>query len=160
MPHTSGYHALLWLWSCGLSTTSGFMLRGGPALLGGGALCLERRREVLLLKRRLQALIQGFHPSRTPMPQWPPDWRPKGHWEGLMTDQVYTPRYLLQLPPRPPNLGADSGCLIIYMVMDGPGIVCPSNSSLWRATVSPCFICGFFPVWRKAFHSTFLQTER
>lgn len=68
--------------------------------------------------------------------------------------------YLQQLPHRPPNLGAGSGCLIIYVIMDEPGIVCPSNGSLRRATVSPCFICGFFPVRRKAFHSTFLQTER
>ena len=59
-----------------------------------------------------------------------------------------------------PTLAAGSGCLIIYMGMDGPGIVCPSSSSPRRATVSPGFICGFFPVRRKAFHSTLLETER
>ena len=54
---------------------------------------------------------------------------------------------------------AGSGCLIIYMVMDGPGIACPWNSSPGRATVSPGFICGFFPVRRKAFHSIYCRQK-
>lgn len=58
-----------------------------------------------------------------------------------------------------PTLAAGSACLIIYTVMDGLGIVCPSNSSP-RTTVSPGFICGFFPVMRKAFHSVLLETGR
>lgn len=69
-----------------------------------------------------------------------------------MTDRVQAHQYLKQIATtdRPP-WAAGSGCLIIYMVMDGPGIVRPSNSSPRRATGSRDFICGLFPVRKKAF---------
>lgn len=69
-----------------------------------------------------------------------------------MTDRVQAHQYLKQIAATDcPPWAVGSGCLIIYMVMDGPGIVRPSNSSPRRATVSRDFICGLFPVRKKAF---------
>lgn len=69
-----------------------------------------------------------------------------------MTDQVCAHQYLMSIasPSAQPGLVAGSGYLIIHVVMDGPGIVCPSSGSQRRTIVAPSFICGFICARRTA----------
>ena len=57
-----------------------------------------------------------------------------------------------------PNLGAASGCLIIYVVMDEPGAVCPSKA---HGGEQPGVLVSFAGCLRrrKASPATVLQTE-
>lgn len=130
--------------------------------LSGEVLWLKRWRTGLPLQRKLQATppsgLLFLKDSNTSAACWLKAREPlrgANDWASLHS-LMFTANSSTDLP----TSAAGSACLIIYMVMDGRGIVCPSNSSPRTATVSPGFICGFFPVRRKAFHSILLETER